>query len=188
MGCGGQQKLTIALSESGAARVTELRARWYAAQTLHRRESGAQLQLEAQGFASFLPQITRTVRHARQLRTVTAPLFPSYVFVRLDLERDRWRSVNGTYGVARLVMADGRPVPVPKGVVESLFTLRDANGVVRLDYDLSIGQRVEVIAGPFAQALGDLVRLDGRERVQILLDIMGGKVPVTVPRAALRAA
>jgi transcriptional antiterminator RfaH len=59
---------------------------------------------------------------------------------------------------------------------------------VRLDYDLSIGQRVEVIAGPFAQALGDLVRLDGRERVQILLDIMGGKVAVTVPRAALRAA
>src|SRR5688572_18745613 len=85
--------------------------RWFAVQTLHRRESGAQLQLEAQGFAVFLPQITRTVRHARQLRTVRTPLFPSYAFVRLDVERDRWRSINGTYGVARLVIADGRPVP-----------------------------------------------------------------------------
>jgi len=155
---------------------------------LYRRESGAVLQLEAQGFASFLPQITRTVRHARQLRTVRTPLFPSYVFVRLDLERDRWRSVNGTYGVARLVMANGRPVPVPKGVVESLLHMRDVNGVVRLDNDLSIGQRVELIGGPFAQALGDLVRFDGGQRVQILLDIMGGKVQVSVPRVSLRAA
>jgi transcription elongation factor/antiterminator RfaH len=176
------------LSESGEARFTEPRERWYAAQTLYQRESGAELQLEAQGFASFLPQITRTVRHARQLRTVRTPLFPSYVFVRLDLERDRWRSVNGTYGVARLVMADGRPVPVPKGVVESLLDLRDATGVVRLDHDLSVGQTVEVIAGPFAKALGSLVRLEGPERVKVLLDIMGGQVPVTVPRVSLRAA
>src|SRR3954470_12878543 len=180
--------MRIALSETGEAPLAELRERWYAAQTLHRRERGAELQLEAQGFTSFLPQITRTVRHARQLRTVRTPLFPSYVFVRLDLERDRWRSVNGTYGVARLVMANGRPVPVPKGVVESLLGLRDANGVVRLDHSLSIGQRVELIGGPFAQALGDLVRLDGPQRVQILLDIMGGKVQVSVPRVSLRAA
>src|SRR3954470_17535690 len=180
--------MRIALSETGEAPLAELRERWYAAQTLHRRERGAELQLEAQGFTSFLPQITRTVRHARQLRTVRTALFPCYVFVRLDLERDRWRSVNGTYGVARLVMADGRPVPLPTGVVESLLDLRDANGVVRLDRDLAVGQRVEVIAGPFAQALGDLARLDGPGRVKVLLDIMGGRVPVSVPRASLRAA
>ena len=184
----GSKNMTNALRESGEARLTKLRERWYAAQTLHRRERGAELQLEAQGFTSFLPQITRTVRHARQLRTVRTPLFPCYVFVRLDLERDRWRSVNGTYGVARLVMAEGRPVPVPNGVVESLLDLRDANGIVRLDHGLSVGQRVEVIAGPFTQALGDLARLDGPERVQVLLEIMGGKVAVTIPRASLRAA
>src|SRR3954467_6646378 len=151
MDAGASTNMITALSESGEARFTELRERWYAAQTLHRRERGAELQLEAQGFTSFLPQITRTVRHARQLRTVRAPLFPSYVFVRLDLERDRWRSVNGTYGVASLVMADGRAVPVPRGVVEALLELRDANGVVRLDNDLSVGQRVQLIGGPFAQ-------------------------------------
>src|SRR3954462_10228512 len=133
--------------------VTVRRERWFAVQTLHRRESGAQLQLEAQGFRAFLPQVTRTVRHARRLRTVRIPLFPSYTFVSLDLERDRWRSVNGTFGVARLVMAHERPVPVPTGVVESFLDLQGANGVVRLDHELSVGQRVEVIAGPFAQAL-----------------------------------
>jgi len=184
----GSKNMTNALSESDEPLLTKLRERWYAAQTLHRRERGAELQLEAQGFTSFLPQITRTVRHARKLRTVKAPLFPSYVFVSLDLERDRWRSVNGTYGVARLVMANGRPVPVPKGVVESLLDLRDVNGVVRLDNDLYIGQRVELIGGPFAQALGDLIRFDGPQRVQILLDIMGGKIQASVPRACLRAA
>src|SRR3954453_10602800 len=165
--------MMIALSESVQPRdITARRERWFAVQTLHRRESGAQLQLEAQGFRAFLPQITRTVSHARRLRTVRTPLFPAYAFVSLDLERERWRSVNGTFGVARLVMAHERPVPVPPGVVESLLNLRDANGVVRLDHDLSVGQRVELTAGPFAQAIGDLVRLDGPERVKVLLDIM----------------
>src|SRR4051812_30464370 len=181
--------MMVASSQSAQLRVvTARRERWFAVQTLHRRESGAQLQLEAQGFTAFLPQITRTIRHARRLRTVRTPLFPSYAFVSLDLERDRWLSVNGTFGVARLVMAHGRPVPVPPGVVESFLDLQDANGVVRLDHDLFVGQRVEVIAGPFAQALGALARLDGPERVQVLLEIMGGKVAVTIPRASLRAA
>ena len=55
------------------------------------------------------------------LRTVRAPLFPRYLFVILDLERDRWLSVRSTVGVSRLFTQDGRPVPVPVGIVESLI-------------------------------------------------------------------
>jgi hypothetical protein len=36
-------------------------------------------------------------------------LFPRYMFMILDLPRDRWRSVNGTYGVDRLLMRSGDP-------------------------------------------------------------------------------
>ncbi len=73
--------------------------RWYAVRTQPNQEARAEHQLQRQGFATFLPRIGKSVRHARKLRQVRAPLFPGYLFVQLDLTRDRWRAVNSTYGV-----------------------------------------------------------------------------------------
>ncbi|WP_036282442.1 transcription termination/antitermination protein NusG [Methylocystis sp. ATCC 49242] len=162
--------------------------RWYVAQTLARREAGAGAQLVAQGFAVFTPQVIKTVRHARKLRTVRAPAFPGYLFVILDLNRDRWRSVNGTFGVARMIMGEDVPMPVPAGVVETLLGYVDEAGVCRFDRDLVEGQAVRVTVGPFAQAIGELVRLDANGRVRVLLEIMGGKIPATLERSSLVAA
>ncbi len=164
------------------------REQWYVAQTLHRREKVAELHLRAQGFRSFFPQFRRTVRHARKLREVVAPVFPGYIFVVLNPERDRWRSINGTFGVARLVSAHQRPTPVPTGVVEALLGSLDQSGLVRFDDGLKPGQPVRVVAGPFAEVLGVLQRLDAKGRVQVLLNIMGGQAPVRMDRANLTAA
>ena len=87
--------------------------RWYAVQTLQYAEKRAQAQLEQQKFRTFLPKRRKTIRHARKLSTVTAAFFPGYLFVLLDLNRDRWRSVNGTFGISTLVMAGELPCPVP---------------------------------------------------------------------------
>src|ERR1700704_636943 len=88
--------------------------RWFLAHTQPKCEWKAELHLGAQGFRTYLPRIRKTVRHARQLRTIQAPLFPRYLFMILDLERDRWSSVRSTVGISRLLtQQDGRPVPVP---------------------------------------------------------------------------
>ncbi|HXY59436.1 MAG TPA: transcription termination/antitermination NusG family protein [Methylocystis sp.] len=161
--------------------------RWYVAQTLFKRECGAQSQLQAQGFRVFLPRVLRTVRHARRLRTIREPAFPGYLFCALDLQRDRWRSVNGTFGVARLIMGEEAPMPVPFGVVEALQSYVDPAGFCRFDRDLVAGQSVRVTVGPFAQAIGELVHLDAKGRVRVLLEIMGGKITATLDRSALVA-
>jgi transcription antitermination factor NusG len=162
--------------------------RWYAVQTLAKREAGAQAHLAAQGFHVFTPRILKTIRHARKLRTVCAPAFPGYLFVVLDLNRDRWRSVNGTFGVAHLIMGKETPQPVPVGVVEALVDSLDDAGLCRFEQALVEGQAVRVNVGPLAQALGELVRLDDKGRVRVLLDVMGGKIGVTLDRSALVAA
>ena len=162
--------------------------RWYVVQTLPCREARAQLQLEAQGFRTFLPRYAKTVRHARRLSTSSAPLFPRYLFVALDLGRHRWRSVNGTFGVAGLLMGDELPLSVQPGVVESLAASCGADGHVALADRLAGGQAMRVLSGPFADMVGKLARLDGAARVQVLLQLLGGEVPVSVARQALMPA
>ena len=68
--------------------------------------------------------VAATLRTARD--ALRRPLFPRYLFVRLDIGRDRWLSVNSTTGVSRLFTQAGRPVAVPFGVVENLLAHSDA--------------------------------------------------------------
>ncbi len=96
------------------------------------------------------------MRHARKLRNVNAPSFPRYLFVALNLERDRWRNVNSTTGVATLFMVDDRPVPAPQGIVEALIGSADALGRLQFSEHLERGQKVRLVTGPFAHALGIL--------------------------------
>jgi transcriptional antiterminator RfaH len=161
--------------------------RWFLVHTLPKSERKAQWHLGAQGFRSFLPQFEKTVRHARQLRTVRAPLFPRYLFVVLDLGRDPWLSVRSTVGVSRLFTQDGWPLPVPVGIVEC-FIAQSNGSLTRLDANLVKGQQVRILSGPFADFIGTLERLDETERVQVLLELMGTAVPVSLNRCVLAPA
>ena len=156
--------------------------RWYVARTLPQRELHAARQLANQGFRIFVPRHWKNRRHARKVETISAPLFPRYIFVVVDRTRDRWRSINGTLGVDRLLMYGGEPQPVPCGVVENLMTATDLDGNVRFDFDLKEGQTVKVMAGPFVDLVGQLEGLNDNGRVRVLLEILGGKVRVALPQ------
>lgn len=77
--------------------------RWYVVYTRARGEAWAAGNLVRQDFEVYFPKIRQEVRHARRIRSVLAPLFPRYLLVRLDTENQRWRSVNGTFGVSHII-------------------------------------------------------------------------------------
>jgi transcriptional antiterminator RfaH len=150
-------------------------SRWRLVRTQPRRELTAEEQLRRQGFEVFLPKTIKTVRHARRLRTQLAAFFPGYLFVSIDLARDRWRSVNGTFGVSHLVMRGETPAAVPAGVVEDLIGCSDQLGLYRTPSPQP-GQKVRILTGPFSNHIALVQRMDGPGRVRLLLDIMGGMV------------
>jgi transcriptional antiterminator RfaH len=122
------------------------------------------------------------------LQNILRPLFPGYVFVAIDLSKHRWRSVNGTFGVASLIMGGEQPTPVPSGVVEALIASCESHEAVRLDCRLEIGQKVRILSGPFAETLCRLAHLDDRGRVCVLLEIMGMEVATQLDRSAIAPA
>ena len=162
--------------------------RWFVARVLTHQENRAQLNLHRLGFRSFLPRLRRTVRHARKLRDTLNPLFPGYIFVIIDLSKHRWRSINGTFGVASLIMGGEQPMPVQPHVVEALVASCESHGVVRLDDGLEIGQKVRILSGPFAETICRLAHLDDRGRVRVLLEIMGMEVATQLDRSAIAPA
>jgi transcription elongation factor/antiterminator RfaH len=143
--------------------------RWFLVHTQPRCEHRAQLHLRAQEFRTHFPTIQKTVRHARQLRTVRAPLFPRYIFLILDLGRDRWLSVQSTVGVSSVFSCNDRPVPVPQGIVETLIRNTDEANLTLFASGLATGQSVRILSGPFANFVGTLERLDDAGRVRVLL-------------------
>jgi transcription antitermination factor NusG len=156
--------------------------RWYAVHTLASCELRAQEQLGNQGFCAFLPKRHKTIRHARKLRQIEAPFFPRYLFVSLDLGRDRWRSVNGTYGVSHLIMQANRPHPVPRGIVEALIASADPRGILHFGEQLKVGGTVRLMAGAFAEQLATLESLDDAGRIRVLLDVLGRRVSMVIDR------
>lgn len=155
-------------------------SRWYAVSLLPGREERAEWHLRRQGFAPFLPRQKRTVRHARRHLVRHAAFFPGYMFVSLDIEVDRWRSINGTVGVRSLIMHGPRPVPCPPGLVEQFIALTDAEGLLNFSSTLEVGNAIRVLSGPFAELVGKLERLDSTDRAHVLLEFMGREIPVSM--------
>jgi transcription antitermination factor NusG len=166
------------VSVSGVSSFLNQKRRWFAVHAQPHLENRALFNLEQQGFSAFLPRRLKTTKHARQYRTVAAPLFPGYLFVELDLNSDRWRAINGTAGIRSLVMAADMPAAVPQGAVEGLMAMQDSSGVVSFASNLTIGQRVRLLAGPFAEMIGRLQWLDDTGRVEVLLGLLGSQVRV----------
>ena len=159
--------------------------RWYAVNTLPKREPMAVMNLERQNYRHFMPKIRKTVRHARKTKTVLAPLFPGYLFVELDLAIDQWRSINGTYGVASLIMSGDRPRAVPHSVIEQLFAIAEPTGLINTRESLAVGDTVRIMTGAFANHVGVLAALPDAQRARVLLQIMGGERTVTISNDTL---
>ena len=149
--------------------------RWYVVQSHPNAEHKAVVNLERQGFVTYLPRYLKRRRHARRVEVVPAPLFPRYLFVGIDLDMQRWRSIFSTRGVSRLVCNGEHPTPIAEHLIGKLKSREDESGFVRLQTPVLFraGDKIRILEGAFADCLG---LYDGRmesERVAVLLDLLG---------------
>lgn len=154
---------------------------WYVAQTQVQSEAKACANLVQQGFEVYLPRYLRTVRHARRVNVVRAPLFPNYIFIRIDMETQRWRAINSTVGIKRLVGHEGTPARIAANVVEELKKHEQADGflsVVSPAVRFKAGDAVRILRGAFDSCRGIFQARTDNERVEILLEMLGRKVRV----------
>jgi transcriptional antiterminator RfaH len=154
---------------------------WYVVATKPNGERTASANLMRQGFEPYLPQTRVTRRHARKVDQVKRPLFPGYIFVSLNRQTARWRSINGTLGVRHILTNNGVPQAITGGFVEALMAHED-DGVIDIQGPtLVAGDVVQVLDGPFAEQIGQIMSAEQAGRVRLLLNLMGGDVVSTMP-------
>jgi transcriptional antiterminator RfaH len=154
--------------------------RWYVVQTQVNGEAKAAQNLLRQGFETYLPRYQKRRRHARKVDFVAKPLFPRYMFVAIDVATRRWRAIQSTQGVSRLVCNGEEPAAVPDGVLGALRAREDERGFVRMEAKpvFAPGDKVRVLAGAFMDNAGLFEGMGDHDRVAILLDMLGRKVRV----------
>jgi transcriptional antiterminator RfaH len=159
---------------------------WYLVRTKTGKERWVRDQLTPQLPEVFLPLLeARTPRWGKLAWTV-APLFPGYLFARLDPQQ-QYFNVRYMPGVQGLVSAGNEPIAVPSGVVEEIRH-RGVNGVVKIEEKaFNNGDHLRVVDGPFRgfQAIFERY-LSSAERVAILLSAIDAEgLRVVLPATAV---
>ena len=164
--------------------------RWYVAQTHPRAEAKAAAHLDRQGFPTYIPRYLKRRRHARRVETIAASLFPSYVFVAVDMETQRWRSIQSTVGVMQLVRNGEKPAAISSRIIEDLKNQEGELGFIQLDQrqKFRLGDKLRVIDGVFCDSLGLFDGMSDSERITILLDFLGRKIRVKLDAEFVTAA
>jgi transcriptional antiterminator RfaH len=163
---------------------------WHVVQVHVHAEAKAQMHLTRQGFATYLPRYLKRRRHARRTEIVPAPLYPSYLFVTFNRSIHRWRAIQSTVGVARLVCNGDVPATIDDAIVDGLRSREDASGFIQLERrpQFATGDKVRVREGVFCDCLGLFEGMGDRERVAILLELLGRKVRVVLDEEFVVAA
>jgi len=162
---------------------------WFVVRTQSRAEEKAMQHLTNQGFVAYLPRYRRRVRHARRNEIVLRPLFPGYLFVHLDLDHCRWRSINGTVGVREILTNGDTPLVVSTRIVDEIKAREDESGAVKLAApSFARGQAVRLLEGPLTDVNGLFEEMRDENRVILLVSLLGREVRMQVPAAAVAAA
>jgi len=155
--------------------------KWYAVYTWARHEKCVAEQMGQRQLNSFLPVYRSIHRWKDRRKEVELALFPSYVFVHLDL-KDRVRVLE-IPGVVHIVSALGVPVPLAEHEIETLR--RGVEGKVKMEPHpyLQAGRRVRVRSGAMAGLEGILLRRKEGLRLVLSIEMLMRSVAVEIDEA-----
>jgi transcriptional antiterminator RfaH len=155
--------------------------RWYAIQTKVNREKDVEKRLTDFRLEVFLPWMRTRRRIGSRFHWVLAPLFPGYVFCRLDMVTSG-KAARYSPGVKDFLTFGSRIAEVGENIIEALRQ-RCPGGVAEIDpVNAKPGDIVRINEGPFSglEAVFEQ-KLKGSERVAVLLDILGRQTRIVLP-------
>jgi transcriptional antiterminator NusG len=105
-------------------------------------------------------------------------IYPGYILVDMIVDDDSWYVVRNTPRVTGFVGSGVHPVPLSKEEIDILFKRMESD-IVKHKIDLSVGEPVIIVDGPFKDLEGKIGEIDEeRGKVKVLVPMFGRETPV----------
>lgn len=157
---------------------------WFALYVKPRAEKVVSMIARNKGFEEFLPLYQSRRRWSDRYQSVELPLFPGYVFCRLNLEcRLPLLTIPGVLGV----VGTGKiPAPIDDAEIAAIQATVQS-GLLAEPYPfLDVGQRVRLKEGPLAGLEGFLVEVRKHQRIAVSVSLLKRSVAVEIERHWVR--
>ena len=153
---------------------------WYTVYSKPQREEFAESQLRGKGLEVFLPKLLLPKNGRKGKRIV--PLFPNYLFTRINIHSAEYGYAIWSPGVKRIVSFNGTPAPIDGDVVDYLMKQTNTDGLIPARSNLRVGQEVRINGGPFDGLTGIIQEPpNAKGRVRVLLTLLNRPTKAEIP-------
>jgi len=106
--------------------------------------------------------------------------FPSYVLVRMEMNKDLYHMIKNIQKVTGFLGTTGTPVPVPEKEIDKIMgRIKEGSLVPKAQISFDVGEQVKVCEGPFASFNGLVEEVDEeKSRLKVSVSIFGRPTPI----------
>ena len=151
--------------------------KWHLIYTKPQQEKVALDNLTCQNYQCYLPLINKEKISQGKKILSKEPMFPRYLFVRLSHDgQQNWSAIRSSKGVSYLVNFGGLAASLDDETMDNLQQKIDKAIVVKV---FSVGEKVEILKGPFKGMEAIFNTYKGEERAMLFLNFMANNLTVT---------
>lgn len=153
---------------------------WYAVYTRSNYEKRVATELSEKCIENFLPSVREVHQWKDRKREIEIPIFPGYVFVRIE-DNDQTRlQILRTLGTVRILGYGSEIEPVPNIEIESVRQLLRAKVPFVAHPFLKAGAWVRVKRGPLQDVEGIFVRMKSQGRLVLSVKMLSQSVATEI--------
>ena len=164
----------------------EAKKEWYVVNTYagheNRVKDNLEKRLETMGISDNLFRIvvaeeTQIEVKNEKSKEVVRNIFPGYLFVEMIMTDEAWYVVRNTPGVTGFIGSSGggaKPFPVAKEEMEAILK-RIGQAGLKVDVNFKVGDRVQIVSGPFSGMEGVVDSMNDQTQVATVLIILFGR-------------
>jgi transcription antitermination factor NusG len=161
-----------------AARVKPVLAPWFALRVKPNHEKPVSVALRGKGFEEFLPLFRSQRQWSDRVKMMDLPLFPGYLFCRLNLE-ERMPLLT-TPGFLYIVGVGKTPEPVDESEILAIQSVLRTGLPVTPWPSLVVGQKVQLKHGPLRGLEGVLTKIANQHRIYVSVTLLKRSISVEV--------
>ena len=157
---------------------------WTVAYTKSRHEKSCAKELQLKGYEIYLPLIKKRRQWSDRKQWVALPLFKSYIFVKTSLNNTL--SITQTPGITKIIKFGGSIAVVQNSSLMAIRLMLDGGYNPKITDSFIKGDNVVVREGSLKGIQGEVVRIDGNDRLIVRIDSIQHSLSIKIKRSLLK--